>query len=70
MLKAYYNTDFIGQYPVPVAAVVIADSKLTAARKLKGALAKIHLEQKVSPEKMIKIDLSKSQVIMLSDGEY
>lgn len=66
-MRVFTNNVFQGRWPVPTAAVVIADSRDEAAILLEDMLRSIGLEQRVEPEEM---DELTSGVAILSDGNY
>lgn len=66
-MAVFTNNTFKGRWPVPTAAVVIADSRGEAAILLEDMLRSIGLEQRVEPQEM---DEMTSGVAILSDGDY
>lgn len=66
-MKVFTNKSFKGHWPVPTAAVVIADSRGEAAILLEDMLRSVGLEQRVEPQEM---DEMTSGVAILSNGDY
>lgn len=66
-MAVFTNNTFKGRWPVPTAAVVIADSAGEAALILEDMLRSIGLEQKIEAQEM---DELKDCVAILSDGDY
>ena len=69
-MNVYSCTAFTGHWPVPTAAVVVANTKEEAATMLEGVLAMGGLTQSVEPESMKIVDPSAPHVELLSDGQY
>ncbi len=64
----FTSTDFTGHYPVPVAAVVVADSEEEARQLLNDALRTRGLPGDVGAVQLV--EDKPRNVIVLSDGEY
>lgn len=64
-MKAFYNNSFQGHWLVGTSAVVVAENEVEAAEKLEFELVEQGLKQRVSPNDMAEIDLSKSAVYIL-----
>lgn len=70
MLKTYTCDDFIGYYPVGVAAVMVAEDKRAAIKLFEAALKERGLEQKIDPKTVLLLTHHKPQVYILADGNY
>jgi hypothetical protein len=68
-MKLYTCIDFKGQWPVPVAAVVLAETEEQARELLKKELINYHLGEQ-DDFTLIKIPQTKCQAVILSDGDY
>lgn len=69
-MPIYTNTTFKGHYPVGTSAVIVARDRKEAVRLLERRLEKMLLKQTVSPDDLKLVSASRSQVIVLQDGEY
>lgn len=69
-MNVYTCTSFTGHYPVGTAAVVVARSRIEAARALENALTAHGLTQTIDPTKMTIIDPHHQNVRILNDGNY
>ena len=69
-MNVYTNITFAGHYPVGSAAVVVATSRITAAKALSVALSQQGLAQEIKPEDMHIIDPGHQHVRILNDGNY
>ena len=69
-MKVYINNTFEGAYPVPTAAVVVAENKKSAAQILSESLKRADLTQKITPESMVEIDISQPNTYLLAVGEW
>ena len=67
-MKVFTSKDFDGRWPVPVAAVVVANDKAHARDILAYELISIGL--RCSDFTLQEIDTTKAGVTILSDGEY
>lgn len=61
--------DFEGLYPVGTAAVVVADTEDQARRLLDDELTHRSLKQ-LQPYRLVPLDISTPQVVLLADGDY
>lgn len=68
-MKVFYNRKFVGHYPVPTAAVAVAESAEIAADMLQRSLRGTGLGPRVEAYDMIEIELQ-PQVIVLNDGNF
>lgn len=72
-MKLFYSTDHQGHWPVGVASIVVAESEGDARRILTDALAAEGLRSNSSRDdgfSLVEVDLSKSQAIILNNGDY
>jgi hypothetical protein len=69
-MKAWTCTDFQGHWPVPTAAVIVAETARRAAQLLNRELVRNNLPRGVTSKSMKEIDLSKENAVILSDGQY
>lgn len=69
-MKVYYNNTFDGHYPVGTSAIVIAKDQVEAAEKLAARLRERGLKQSITWSRMIEVDTTGRQVIILQDGDY
>ena len=65
--RVFASTDHPGQYPVPVASVVVADDEDQARALLSEALAARGLS---GPFTLAEIDTLRTGAHVLSDGDY
>lgn len=68
-MKVFTCKDFSGHWPVPVSAIVVAETLEDAREKLLRQLEFAGLKQD-SPITLVEVDQTRSNVILLSDGEY
>lgn len=69
-LKIYTCNNFTGHWPVPTAAVVIAENQEDAAGILSIQLNAEGLQQDVYPDQMVELYTDQKRVILLSKGDY
>lgn len=67
-LKLWVCTDFEGFWPVPTAAVVLAESEAEASALLVNTLFEKGL--KTTGFTLTPIDTTKAAAVILSDGDY
>lgn len=69
-MKVFTSKQFEGHWPVPVAAVIVAETIEDAATALSIALTQHGLTQVVKPEQLVELNTEQAHVVVLSDGEY
>jgi len=69
MMKIFTSNDFHGMYPVPTAAVIIANSKEEAAGMLTMELSSRGLKQN-GPFTLEELNTDIKKVTILADGNY
>lgn len=69
-MNVYTHTGFTGHWPVPTAAVVVANSREEAAQLLSAALQDRGLAQEIDKANFDQVEVGASAAIVLSDGEY
>lgn len=69
-MRIFTCNSFRGHWPVPTAAVVIAEDVNEAAELLEAELAKQGLKQDISTGEIVEISIAGKAVHVLSDGEY
>jgi hypothetical protein len=69
-MKVFYSDDFSGKWPVPVAAIVVAEDETKARILMEQLLIKHDLEYDDQHFTLIEVSLNKATAIMVSDGEY
>ena len=70
MGNIYTCNKFTGWYPVPTAAVVIADDEEEAANALNEKLVKMGLDGNAEEKDMIYMSSTFNDIRILSDGNY
>ncbi len=69
-MKVFTNNSFKGHYPVGTAAVVVAETQEEAAMWLNNHLDTAGLCGDVKPEHMHEVELKRSAVHILCNGDY
>lgn len=69
-MNVYTHNGFNGHWPVPTAAVVVANSREEAAQLLGAALESRGLGQKIDKDDFVQVEVGASAAVILSDGEY
>lgn len=68
MMKIFYNNTFVGCYPTPTAAVIIAESRERAIELLNDELSRHGLQNIVRD--VTEIDCLTERAIIIQDGDY
>lgn len=68
-MKVFTCKDFKGHWPVPVAAVIVAETLEDARLELDARLKAEGLKQDDRPT-LKEVDVTRANVIILSNGEY
>ncbi len=69
-MKVYTCTTFEGHYPVGSAAVIVAESEEQARELLDAELKRHGLKHSTPDDALELLDTSRSQAIVLNDGDY
>jgi hypothetical protein len=69
-MRTFYNNTFKGAHPVGASAVVVAESKVEAAKMLSTVLGSRGMAQDVCASSMVEINQYDKSVIILQDGDY
>lgn len=67
-MKIFYNNTFSGHYPVPTAAVIIAENKQRAIKLLNGELVRHGLPADV--RSVVEISTACERAVIIQDGDY
>lgn len=72
-MKLYTCINHPGHWPVPTATIILAESNGEARAMIDQSLREAHIRMddwKLSDYKLVEVDMSIKQAIVLSDGDY
>lgn len=70
IMKVYFCKGFTGFWPTGTSAVIVAENPEDGAKLLERQLDEIGLGQRIDPESMKELDLTKVGATVLNDGNY